>query len=303
MSDSGPFGNGETIYATSPKEQSSAARDLPEGEEYKDANWLYIRYWVLKNSANDIADMCDVSRRTIMYYLDKFGIERRDTQTSLHLKRGYKELGDGDWLRKKYVEEGLTGTEIADMLGCLHKSVYKALDEHGIQRRSEADSQNVNKKYTDGEWLFVKIHLEGKQLQEIADACGVCYQTIVRWRKKLDVPEKSRCEINMQTTRKEMKVERKDGELKGISDGSGGLDLSFRDIQDRIYQGEWVPYRDREWIYEKYVEKGMSGPEIAELADCNHSTIYKWLDRFDIERCSPGHGCGCSADSHDSLQL
>jgi len=56
------------------------------------------------------------------------------------------------------------------------------------------------------------------------------------------------------------------------------------------------PYTDREWLYERYVERRQSTHEIAEQVDVSHVTILTWLDRHDIERrpAAPrsGHSTG-----------
>jgi hypothetical protein len=43
-------------------------------------------------------------------------------------------------------------------------------------------------------------------------------------------------------------------------------------------------YHDEEWLREKYVVEGLSGNEIGKLCDVTPDTIYKWLDKHDIER-------------------
>lgn len=46
------------------------------------------------------------------------------------------ELRDATWLREAYLDEGLTGAEIAKLLGLKDASqVYRYLDRHGIERR------------------------------------------------------------------------------------------------------------------------------------------------------------------------
>lgn len=47
------------------------------------------------------------------------------------------------------------------------------------------------------------------------------------------------------------------------------------------------PYRDEEWLREQYIDLKKSFIDIAEELDCCHTTIAKWVDRFDIE---PRHG-------------
>lgn len=48
------------------------------------------------------------------------------------------------------------------------------------------------------------------------------------------------------------------------------------------------PYRNEEWLREQYFEKGLSMPQMARKADCTKRTIINWMDKYDIERRSPG---------------
>jgi hypothetical protein len=41
-------------------------------------------------------------------------------------------------------------------------------------------------------------------------------------------------------------------------------------------------YKDREWLYEKYVNENMSAPEIAALAKCGRTTVLRYLTEFQI---------------------
>jgi len=44
------------------------------------------------------------------------------------------------------------------------------------------------------------------------------------------------------------------------------------------------PYKDEEWLREKYVDEGKSTREIGDIAGCTGSTISRWLRKHDIER-------------------
>lgn len=43
-------------------------------------------------------------------------------------------------------------------------------------------------------------------------------------------------------------------------------------------------WRDEEKLREMYIEQDMTGPEIADALDCTPGTIYRWMNKFDIER-------------------
>ena len=45
-------------------------------------------------------------------------------------------------------------------------------------------------------------------------------------------------------------------------------------------------HQNREWLVDRYLNEKMGAYEIAKLAGCSHTTIYKWLRRHGIERRS-----------------
>lgn len=53
--------------------------------------------------------------------------------------------------------------------------------------------------------------------------------------------------------------------------------------------GQDRPYRDEDWLREKYVGKNMTTHEVADLAGVSHNCIWEWLKKFDIERKRATH--------------
>lgn len=48
------------------------------GKKYRDANWLEKKYWGEGLTTNDIAEICDVYRSTIVRWMDRLDVETRD---------------------------------------------------------------------------------------------------------------------------------------------------------------------------------------------------------------------------------
>jgi len=44
------------------------------------------------------------------------------------------------------------------------------------------------------------------------------------------------------------------------------------------------PYRDEEWLHEKYVEENRTKTEIAKMCGAGRRTIYDWAEKFGLER-------------------
>ena len=41
-------------------------------------------------------------------------------------------------------------------------------------------------------------------------------------------------------------------------------------------------YRDRDWLYDKYINEQLSTTQIAKMLNVNHDTIWRWLKKFNI---------------------
>jgi len=48
------------------------------------------------------------------------------------------------------------------------------------------------------------------------------------------------------------------------------------------------PWQDKETLKELYVEKGMTTTEIGDMLGCGEGTVWRWLDKYDIERRNRG---------------
>lgn len=59
------------------------------------------------------------------------------------------------------------------------------------------------------------------------------------------------------------------------------LDGTVQEIIDSASE-EDTPWRDEEVLRQLYLEHSLSLRQIASQLDCHHSTIYKWIERFQI---------------------
>jgi hypothetical protein len=55
---------------------------------------------------------------------------------------------------------------------------------------------------------------------------------------------------------------------------------------DREVQRD-LRYRDKVWLYEQYINQKKSTEEIAEICECDKSTICKWRNKFNIKKEKP----------------
>lgn len=61
-------------------------------EKYKDKKWLYEQYWDKKLTMQTIADKCDVNRKTIGNWMDRFGIKKRNASENKKLVYENKDI-------------------------------------------------------------------------------------------------------------------------------------------------------------------------------------------------------------------
>jgi len=114
-----------------------------------------------------------------------------------------------------------------------------------------------DRNYQDPDWLRKQYVNKGKSGYQIADKCGVTSGTIYRWLRKFDIERQG-----------------PDRTPSVYEDGSGRL------------------YTDESWLRKQYIELKKSSPEIAADCDTANSVIYRWLEKFDIDR--RGHGKAAS---------
>lgn len=103
---------------------------------YRDKDVLERLYWQEGLNQKEIADIFSVNKATIWRWMDKFDMDTRDnTERQVADKR----LLDEDWLREKYHGEGMTITEVSELLEVSRMPVFRALKRHGIDRRGKAE--------------------------------------------------------------------------------------------------------------------------------------------------------------------
>ena len=78
-------------------------------------------------------------------------------------------LKNKEWLQECYLEKGMTGQAIADIVGCSKCTVYRRLNAHGIKRRGHTSKYP---QLNDKEWLEDAYVNQGRSLNSIANEVG-----------------------------------------------------------------------------------------------------------------------------------
>jgi transposase len=107
---------------------------------WRDEEWLREQYHGRKQSATEIAEECGVAKTTIYDWMKNNGIERRSYS---EVRMGNGPYTDEEWLREQYHEQERSAYNIADRCGANVDTIYRWMDKHGIDRRSNQKAQNV----------------------------------------------------------------------------------------------------------------------------------------------------------------
>ncbi len=118
----------------------------PKYPELQDAKWLKLHYCEKKMSTTSIGRLLKCHRTSVLVALKRHKIARRDNSSSAKLipakPFGCELLNDKQWLFQKYIKEGLSTFQIADLTGAKNpNSVRQALCRYCIKIRNQREGQ------------------------------------------------------------------------------------------------------------------------------------------------------------------
>lgn len=105
---------------------------------WPDKAWLEKHYVSRNESVDDIARHWNLDESSIRYHLRRNGILIRYKSRGAIRNRM---LADTNWLEARYIIEGRSLQEVADLAGCRVGSVVAALTRHGLSRRLKGTSR------------------------------------------------------------------------------------------------------------------------------------------------------------------
>lgn len=107
-------------------------------EALKDESWLREKHHGENMTKSEIADLLNCSLGAVGAAFSRYDIpENRAAYIE------FPRLANKDELEKMYVDQEMTGKEIAEVVGCSEPTVYRWLNEHGIPTRSAAEAIGV----------------------------------------------------------------------------------------------------------------------------------------------------------------
>jgi 5-methylcytosine-specific restriction endonuclease McrA len=167
--------------------------------------------------------------------------------------------------------------------------------------------------YKNEAWLRDQYHAQNKTISEIAETADACHGTVQYWLRKhyiitANEQLKSLPDVELLKDRsllrqkyiEESLTTHEIGEVVGLSHSVVRRALRAHKIEVRsmsdgaiaAMEDSYDDLHDEEWLREQYVDLGKSGHQISrEVGCCNH-TVYRWLDKHDIETRNTGQPSG-----------
>jgi hypothetical protein len=123
----------------------------------------------------ELAEQVGVSPSTVRRALVRHGIERLPRNRNRRSPAAAGVLDDPGWLEQRYRTR--TGVEIAAELGVSSRTVYAAMERHGIARRTEPGALKLRRpELVDGDWLERAV--ENSSSTRVAAELGVSPGTV-----------------------------------------------------------------------------------------------------------------------------
>lgn len=160
----------------------------------KDPDWLEDQYWHQGKTLVEIGNELGVTDVTVNAWMERHGIERRDTTSSEVQSDGDIEpLRNPEWLEKQYIENGLSAGEVGEKLGVSKTPVLNHIHEHGIEPHSiaERNSKGNITPLRDVDWLQEQYVEKEMSQYEIADELGVSAPTVRNWLNRHSIEVRS----------------------------------------------------------------------------------------------------------------
>jgi len=156
---------------------------MTDVETYKDESTLRQLYLEEGLSTYEVADRLDTKPTTLLYWMDKFEIERRDVGSGSFPS---DKKPDEKELERLYCEEKKSTIELSSRFDVASATITNWLRSYDLPVRSRAESLA---QYVPDEDLLYKLHWEDKlKLYEIAERFDVNNRTVSGWFNRRDIP-------------------------------------------------------------------------------------------------------------------
>lgn len=225
-------------------------------------------------------------------------------------------------MRRLYLEEGKSFSDIANELNISESTVGRWLSKHDIEtRKSNVEKSNADtSKLRDPEYLERMYFEKDLHLHEVADKIGCTKENVRYWLKKHGLGLKGKSvgksdgEIHKLHDEKWLRTvycqeEKSSNEIAAMLDVSDTAvrewmerhGISRRSKSENMTDGDIERLHDPVWLEEKYWGEEWTTNEIAEELGVWQQTISKVMERYGIER--RGHDeCHPSGKDHPNYK-
>ena len=100
---------------------------------------------------------------------------------------------------------------------------------------------------------------------------------------------------------KEKLSTRKIGKIVNVNNKVIWRWLQIYNIPRRSITPNNIKYRNKEWLYKKYIKEKLSMPQISEICNISSGTINNWMKKYNITPRSSGEGVHCRKGNHCKL--
>lgn len=183
-----------------------------------------------------------------------------------------KRYHDKEWLKREYVDERKTTTEIAEQCGVTGTTISDWLHRHDIGTRDQSEAQLSTGKHTDKEWLRKEYIDNYRSMKDIGDECGVTSACILKWLRKFDIETRTAHDF------------KKNIPLGITTDGPfGKLSGGYRYVQSKIKKGDEYD-RSSVGVHQLIaIAEGADPHKVFTNGEyhCHHKNGIKWDNRPD----------------------
>ena len=205
-----------------------------------DYDWMYDKYIVQRMRTEDIAALYGCRPGTIEKAASTHGLHREPLKP---IRGNQKPYEDPDILRRMYIDEQKTMTEMGKILGCSGDTIRVNLKKHNIPLRPHTPQRPLID--VDLKDLYINQKLSST---EIAKLYNVSHRTVLSELKRQNIQTRSLSESQ----------------------------FAFKNLQRNVLLD------NPEWLYEEYVVKRRSATDIAQEVQHSARVVKKALKSFGI---------------------
>ena len=234
------------------RRSSAESKHYGKSKPHDDAEWLTRMYHSEGYTISEIAELADVTQGTIHNRMVEFSIPRYERGKRVSGDR--EQLEDENWLRERYIDDGMSVGDIAKELNLSLNPVRRYMQKYGIEFREYSEANRLRhtplgSKLRDKDWMVRKYEDEYWSTVDIANATDTYPKTAQGWLEHHGIPIRP-----------------------------------FKESTSLAKMDSPVPeLYDSEYLREEYVEKGKNTPEIGVNLGVDSTVVQRWLRNHGIE--------------------